>query len=90
VVGARRTYTGRCTHCHGPDGKAETAIGSHIFPPAPDLTSARTQSRTDGALFWIIQNGSPRSGMPGWKETLDAEEIWQLVSYCPAASQEAL
>ena len=81
IVNARRSYTGRCSTCHGPDGKGDTAIGSHIFPRAPDLTADQTQNRRDGALFWIVQNGSPHTGMPGWKGTLSDDEIWQLVSY---------
>ncbi|MBI5878240.1 MAG: cyclic nucleotide-binding domain-containing protein [Chloroflexi bacterium] len=81
VVIARRTYTGHCNTCHGPDGKGDTPVGTHTFPRASDLTAAQTQGRPDGALHWLIENGSPRTGMPGWKGTLDEEEIWQLVSY---------
>jgi CRP-like cAMP-binding protein/plastocyanin/mono/diheme cytochrome c family protein len=81
LVNVRRLYTGRCSTCHGPDGKGDTSIGSHIYPRAADLTSDVTQGRTDGAIFWIVANGSPHTGMPGWTGTLSDDEMWQVVSY---------
>lgn len=78
---ARRTFTARCAVCHGADGKANTPIGSHIYPRAADLTASRTQDKSDGAIHWIIGNGLPHTGMPGWKTLLDDQTIWQLVIY---------
>ena len=34
----------------------------------------------DGQLFWIIKNGSPRTGMMAFQGLPD-EEIWQLIHY---------
>jgi plastocyanin len=79
VQAARHDYTARCVVCHGADGKANTTIGSHIYPRAADLTAARTQGKSDGTLFWIIQNGLPHTGMPGWKDSLSDDQIWRLV-----------
>lgn len=78
---AGRVYTARCAVCHGGDGKGDTAIGAHIYPRAADLTSTRVQSKTDGTLHWVIGNGLPHTGMPGWKDLLKENEIWELVSY---------
>ena len=78
---ARRTYNSRCAVCHGNDGKAATATGSNTYPPAADLTAARTQGKADGVLYWIIQNGLPHTAMPGWKKVLKDDEIWGLVAY---------
>jgi hypothetical protein len=38
-------------------------------------------NRTDGALAWIVENGSAHTGLPVWKGTLSDDEIWQIVSY---------
>ena len=81
VADARRTFTVRCNVCHGTDGKGQTPIGQNTHPRAADLTSARTQGRTDGSLFWLIGNGLPHTGMPGWKNILKDDDIWQLVAY---------
>ncbi|MFN8485812.1 MAG: c-type cytochrome [Anaerolineae bacterium] len=78
---ARRTYNSRCAVCHGNDGKAGTATGANTYPPAADLTAARTQGKADGMLYWIIQNGLPHTAMPGWKKVLKDDEIWGLVAY---------
>jgi plastocyanin len=39
------------------------------------------QNRTEGALAWIVENGSAHTGLPVWKGTLSDDEIWQIVSY---------
>lgn len=79
IRAAQPIFTGRCAVCHGTDGKGNTVIGAHIYPRAADLTAARTQGKPDGTLFWIVQNGLPHTGMPGWKDTLKDEQIWQMV-----------
>lgn len=79
VRAALPAYIANCAVCHGANGKADTRIGAHIYPRAADLTAPRTQNKSDGALFWIIQNGLPHTGMPGWKDTLSDDRIWQLV-----------
>ncbi|MBI3943423.1 MAG: c-type cytochrome [Chloroflexi bacterium] len=78
---ARRLYTARCVVCHDVDGKGGTATGSHLYPRAADLTSPRTQEKSDGVLYWIVGNGLPHTGMPGWKTILNDTEIWQIVAY---------
>jgi plastocyanin len=87
VRAAQPTYIARCAVCHGTDGKANTTIGAHIYPRAADLTAPRTQGKSDGTLFWIIQNGLPHTGMPGWKDTLSDDQIWQLVRLVRQLSQ---
>jgi len=34
----------------------------------------------DGQLFWVIQNGSPGTGMLAFKGLKD-EQIWQIILY---------
>lgn len=81
VRNIQRVYQSRCEVCHGVDGKGQTATGSRMLPRAGDLTSVSSQSKSDGALFWIIGNGLPHTGMPGWKDVLKENQIWQLVHY---------
>lgn len=81
INSARRVYTARCALCHGATGKGDTPIGSHTYPRAADLTAARTQSKSDGAIHWIIGNGLPHTGMPGWKPLLNDQTIWELVVF---------
>ena len=72
-------FAEHCAACHGADGRG-SAIGSHMYPPVPDLASPAIQQFSDGALFSIIQNGVRWTGMPAFRSTDDADEIWKLVS----------
>lgn len=81
LASAGKIFTARCVLCHGSDGKGQTPIGSHIYPRAADLTSDRVQNKSDGALHWVIGNGLPHTGMPGWSPLVSDTEIWQLVDY---------
>ncbi len=70
-----------CAVCHGKDGRGGGEIGSNLYPPAPDMTRARTQKLTDGEIFYIISNGVRWTGMPAWKNEHTPEETWRLVSF---------
>ena len=56
-------------------------IGEGLNPPAPDLTQPSVQSKTDGELFWIVQNGIRMTGMPAFGPTHKDEELWTLVAF---------
>lgn len=77
----REHYMDHCAVCHGRDGKGSTEIGGNMYPRVPDLTSRAVQDRSDGALFYIIQNGIRWTGMPAWKEEHTPEETWKLVAF---------
>ena len=78
---ARDHYLDHCAVCHGRSGKGDTEIGKNMYPNVPDLTSQSVQGRTDGALFYIIQNGVRWTGMPAWKQEHSAEDTWKLVAF---------
>jgi mono/diheme cytochrome c family protein len=73
-------YQDHCAVCHGPYGRANTEIGSNMYPRVTDLASPETQQMSDGALFYIIQNGVRWTGMPAWKNEHSEEETWKLVA----------
>lgn len=77
---AREHFADHCAVCHGPDGRGQSEIGSKMYPRVPDLTASPVQNRSDGALFYIIQNGVRWTGMPAWKDEHSTEETWRLVS----------
>jgi hypothetical protein len=58
-------------------------MGENLYPRAPDLRAAGTQRLSDGALFYIIEEGVRLTGMPGWKTgTPEGErESWRLVHF---------
>lgn len=74
-------FADHCASCHANDGGGNTPIGRNLYPRAPDMRAAATQSLTDGELFAIIENGIRLTGMPAWGTgTPEGErDSWSLV-----------
>jgi len=92
---ARAHFADHCAPCHGNDGSGQTEIGQHLYPKAPDMREAYTQSLSDGELFYIIHNGIRLTGMPAWGDSPPEEDqdSWKLVHFIrhlPKISQEEL
>jgi mono/diheme cytochrome c family protein len=78
----RDHFADHCAICHGNDGSGGTMVGRRVYPPSPDLRTARTQNLTDGELFYAIQQGIPWTAMPAWAGDAEGErESWQLVRF---------
>lgn len=75
-------WADHCASCHANDGSGETAMGQHMYPPAPDMRLAETQQKSDGELFYIIENGIRMTGMPAWGAPgQDETPSWKLVHF---------
>jgi mono/diheme cytochrome c family protein len=74
-------YKSMCLTCHGAGAVSPSAIGEGLNPPAPDLTQPSVQKRTDGELFWLVQNGLRMTGMPAFGPTHKDEDLWALVAF---------
>jgi mono/diheme cytochrome c family protein len=74
-------YKEMCVVCHGAPGVDPSEIGEGLNPPAPDLTLQRIQRRSDGELFWIVQNGIRMSGMPAFGASHKERQIWEIVAF---------
>ena len=83
IADGRAHWADHCSSCHANDGSAETVLGKHLYPPAPDMRLPATQQLTDGELFYIIQNGIRLTGMPAWSSGSghDEEDSWKLVHF---------
>lgn len=81
VRGGMAHYKEMCVFCHGAPGVKTSEAGEGLNPPAPDLTKTGVQKRTDGELFWIVQNGIRMTGMPAFGPTHKDEEIWKMVAF---------
>lgn len=68
-------YTQSCVMCHGADG-------SGVLEGTPNLATTLKQSElreNSGEFLCITAEG--RKAMPGWKETLSNEQMWQVLTY---------
>ena len=66
-----------CATCHGLDGSGENRFEADFYPAVAKLTDVRDLS--DGELYFIIANGIPMTGMPGFGEHHDSKDIWGMV-----------
>jgi mono/diheme cytochrome c family protein len=76
-------FADHCATCHANDGSGQTPIGKNVYPKAPDLRLADTQSMSDGEIFWVIHNGIRFTAMPAWGEgdPADDKDSWKLVHF---------
>jgi mono/diheme cytochrome c family protein len=83
-------FADHCATCHANDGSGDTLFGRGLYPKPPDMRSAETQNKSDGELYYTIENGVRLSGMPafgsgavptsGDQAAGDAEN-WKLVLF---------
>jgi mono/diheme cytochrome c family protein len=76
-------FADHCAICHANDGSGDTPFGKNLYPKPPDMRTAETQHKSDGELYYTIQNGVRLSGMPAFGEahgTADAD-TWKLVLF---------
>ena len=83
-------FADHCAICHANDGGGDTLFGRGLYPKPPDMRTAETQHKSDGELYYTIENGVRLSGMPafgpvslptsGHEGTGDAE-TWKLVLF---------
>jgi mono/diheme cytochrome c family protein len=79
---SRAHFADHCASCHANDGSGDTELGRSLFPRAPDMRLAHTQDKTDGELYWIIENGVRLTGMPAWGAGGDNDaDTWKLVHF---------
>lgn len=82
LAAARAHWADHCASCHGNDGSGESLMGKRTYPPAPDMRLPETQQMSDGALFYIIQNGVRMTAMPAWGGgDHDEQDSWRLVRF---------
>jgi mono/diheme cytochrome c family protein len=75
-------FADHCAICHANNGSGDSELGAGLYPKPPDLRAARTQSLTDGEIFYIIENGVRFTGMPAFGgEHVTKDDSWKLVQF---------
>jgi mono/diheme cytochrome c family protein len=75
----------RCVGCHGAGARGDGPIAPALDPRPVDLV-AMVPHHTDGDLAWKIANG--RGSMPGWKQVLTEDQVWDLINFLRALVRE--
>jgi len=84
-------FADHCATCHANDGSRDTLFGKGLYPKPPDMRTAETQNKSDGELYYTIENGVRLSGMPAFGPAFDSApekdlgtgdaETWKLVLF---------
>jgi len=81
IRGGMEHFSYHCSECHGNDGRGQTVFGKGLYPKPPDLRAAGTQNKSDGELYYTIENGVRLSGMPAFHGTHTVPQTWRLVLF---------
>ena len=79
LAGAR-IYRQHCALCHALPGKPAPAVAKGMYPAPPQLFNPEQMVTDDpaGETFWKAKNGIRLSGMPGFRNSLSDEQLWQV------------
>lgn len=66
--------------CHRAPGIPPSHIGKGQRPPPPELAK-EIYPWLDAELFWIIDNGITKTGMPALGPAHTEAELWSLVAF---------
>lgn len=78
LLAGAKVYQEQCAVCHGLPGHEKTAIAKGMFPPPPQLLDGKHVADTTGENYWKAANGIRLTGMPGFKERLTEDQLWQV------------
>jgi len=83
VRAGMKHFADHCAVCHNNNGSGDTIFGRGLYPKPPDMRTAGTQNKSDGELYYIIENGVRLTGMPAFAEhaAVDDIETWNLVTF---------
>lgn len=92
-------YVAHCMYCHGDALRGNGTFAAGLNPKPADFTDpGNLPQLQESYVFWRIAKGGPgledaaapwSSAMPAWEDELDADQIWQVISYLYAATDFA-
>jgi mono/diheme cytochrome c family protein len=75
---AKQVYLDKCSVCHGPDGKGQTAKGKKL--KVKDVASPEIRKMSDADLLNIVLKGKGQD-MDAFEKELGADTCKKLVAY---------
>jgi mono/diheme cytochrome c family protein len=81
LAAGRAIFKQKCQRCHGPGGLGD---GPDADPDGEDMdltNPKRAERNPDGVVFYKVSNGRRSPKMPAFKEELNEQQIWTVVTY---------
>ncbi len=93
LTAGARLYRDHCSLCHGDPAHPKSPLTDTLNPPPPQFM-VDMADMPENQNFYILQHGIRWTAMPGWKNVLSEQQIWQTVTFLshirdlpPAAKQ---
>lgn len=80
IVAGASIYRKHCALCHGDPEQPRSPLAHTLNPPPPQFV-ADPPDMAENENYYIILHGVRWTGMPGWKNVLKDQQIWQLVTF---------
>jgi mono/diheme cytochrome c family protein len=80
LVAGATLYHAHCAACHGDPVHPESPLAKTLNPPAPQFMTD-SADMPEYQNFYITQHGVRWTAMPGWKNAMSNQQIWQVVTF---------
>jgi mono/diheme cytochrome c family protein len=77
-----KIYREQCVECHGLPGSSKTNAAKGMYPDPPQFFERKVMGNEPvGQDYWVVANGIRLTGMPGYRESLSEEQLWQVAQF---------
>lgn len=80
LVAGAHLYRDNCSQCHGDPAHPKSLLADSLNPPAPQFVTDMADM-PENQNFFILQHGIRWTAMPGWKNVMNDQQIWQMVTF---------
>jgi putative copper resistance protein D len=87
IFEGKRHFERQCTACHGKGGLGDGPAAKGLPKQPANLSEPHTALHTAGDMYWWLEHGIERSGMPGFADVLSDEDRWDVINFLRAFSQ---
>ena len=82
LLAGARIYRDHCVECHGLPGGTITAEAKGMYPAPPQFFERKVMGNDPIILpHRIVANGIRQTGMPGYRESLNDSQMWQVSQF---------
>jgi len=79
LLAGAKIYREQCVECHGLPGGTASAASKGMYPPPPQFFERKVMGNDPvGQNYWIVANGIRLTGMPGYRQSLNDQQLWQV------------